>query len=425
MQFRIKNVVFADSFQFLSASLDTLVATLRKSGKENFVETWKYMGDDDIVFEKGHFPYTYFDCLDKLDVTALPPKNAFYNDLTDSEISDRDYRHAQDVWTRHKMTTFKQYHDFYVTTDVFLLADCFEAFRQAMLRAHGLDCLHFPSLPSLSCQMALKMTQVELDLITDPDMFLMIESGIRGGLSYVIWRFAEANHPTLPNYRLEEPISYLCNLDANSLCATCQTFSLPVGDFRFLTQSEIDAFDVNSVSDHPAYSLCPEHLTVEASFVSPTLEEMYEFVGSKHVPCDNLISNLRDKTFYVTHYRCLKFYLANGMRLVCTHRIVSFTQRPFMRPLVEYCNEQRQNAETEFESALYKLLPYSFFRKDLRESAKARQCETRVRFKETRHGRGQSHVQAQNDHKFRPGSRGVDASPHNDESSTRSRLHDT
>jgi len=92
MQFQIKNVVFADSFQFLSASLDTLVATLRKSGNENFVETRKYMGDDDVVFEKGHFPYIYFDCLDKLDVTALPPKSAFY-DLTDSEISDRDYRH--------------------------------------------------------------------------------------------------------------------------------------------------------------------------------------------------------------------------------------------------------------------------------------------------------------------------------------------
>jgi len=159
-------------------------------------------------------------------------------------------------------------------------------------------------------------------------------------------RFAEANHPTLPNYRPEEQISYLCYLDANSLYATCQSFSLPVGDFRFLTQSEIDAFDVNSVSDqsdreyilevnleypehlhdaHSAYPLCPEHLSMEASFLSPTLEEIYEFVGGKHVTCDKLISNLRDKTFYVTHYRCLKFYLAHGMRLVRTHRILSFT----------------------------------------------------------------------------------------------------
>jgi len=108
--------------------------------------------------------------------------------------------------------------------------------------------------------------------------------------------------------------------------------------------------------------------------ISPALEEMYEFVGGKHVPCDKLISNLRDKTFYVTHYRCLKFYLAHEMQLVCTHRIVSFTQRPFMRPFVKYCNEQRQNAETEFESALYKLLPNSFSerRARIRESASMR-----------------------------------------------------
>ena len=129
--------------------------------------------------------------------------------------------------------------------------------------------------------MALKMTQVELDLITDSDMFLMIESGIReGGLSYVSRRFAEANHPILPNYRPEEPISYLCYLDANSLYVTCQSFSLPVVDFRFLTQSEIDAFDVNSVSDqsdrgyilevdlqypehlHDAHSVSYTHLTL-------------------------------------------------------------------------------------------------------------------------------------------------------------------
>jgi len=141
-------------------------------------------------------------------------------------------------------------------------------------------------------------------------------------------------------------------------------------------------FDVNSVSDqsvrgyileldlsypehlrdtHSTYPLCPEHMTVEVSILSPTLEKMYEFVGGKHVPCNKLISNLSDKTVYVTHYRCLKFYLSHGMQLVCTHRIVSFAQLPFMRPFVEYYNEQRQNAEIEFESTLYTLLSNSFF----------------------------------------------------------------
>jgi len=98
LQFQIKNVVFTDSFHFLAASLDTLVSTLKRADKQKFVQTTKYLGDDDLVFEKGHFPYAYFDSLKRLDETTLPPKSAFYNDLTESDISDRDYNHAVSVW---------------------------------------------------------------------------------------------------------------------------------------------------------------------------------------------------------------------------------------------------------------------------------------------------------------------------------------
>jgi len=105
--------------------------------------------------------------------------------------------------------------------------------------------------------------------------------------------------------------------------------------------------------------------------LSPTLEQMYDHVGATHIPSTKLISNVKDKRFYVTHYRCLKFYLSQGMKLVHIHRIISFTHRPFMRPFDDYCNRHRQNAETDFESGLYKLLRNSFFGKtceNLRES---------------------------------------------------------
>jgi len=145
LQFQIKNVVFTDSFQFLAGSLDTLTSTLKRDGKDKFVDS-----NDDMVLEKGHFPYSYFDSLKRLDETSLPPKSAFYNDLTETEISDRDYNHALTVWQRFGMTTFKDYHDFYMKSDVLLLGDCFEAFRQCMLEAHGFDCLYFPTLPNMT-----------------------------------------------------------------------------------------------------------------------------------------------------------------------------------------------------------------------------------------------------------------------------------
>jgi len=113
---------------------------------------------------------------------------------------------------------------------------------------HGLDCLHYPTLPSMTMQMALKTTDVQLDLICDPDMYLMIESAICGGLSYVAQRYARANEASLPDYDAEQPTSYLTYLDCNSLYATFQTQALPVGDFRFLSEEEIRSFDLFTVA---------------------------------------------------------------------------------------------------------------------------------------------------------------------------------
>jgi len=130
---------------------------------------------------------------------------------------------------------------------------------------------------------------------------------------------------------------------------------LLVGKFRFLLPEEIQNFEVNSISDdsptgyilevdllyppslhsaHSAYPLCPEHVIVQQSMLSPTLEQMYDYVGTKHTPSTKLITNLNDKYYYVTHYKCLKFYLSQGMQLAKVHRILSFSQSAFMRPFI-------------------------------------------------------------------------------------------
>jgi len=83
----------------------------------------------------------------------------------------------------------------------------------------------------------------------------------------------------------------------------------------------------------------------------------------QHLKCTKLVSNLRDESHYVTHYRCLQFYLDHGLVLTRIHRVVAFVQRPLMLSFVAYCNEQRKNAKSEFESNLYKLLANSFYGK--------------------------------------------------------------
>jgi len=128
-------------------------------------------------------------------------------------------------------------------TDVLLLADIFQHFREDVLRKHGLDCLYYPTLPSLAWSLALKHTEVELDLITDPDMYLLLESSIRGGISTIGNRYSRANNELFDDHDPSKPTTYITYLDANNLYGKAQSEPLPLGHFRFLDADEISRFD--------------------------------------------------------------------------------------------------------------------------------------------------------------------------------------
>jgi len=131
------------------------------------------------------------------------------------------------------MQTMQNFHDHYLLTDVLLLADVFDHFRQSVIRHHKLDCLYFITLPSLAWAMAIKHKGARLDLITDPDAYLMLENSMRGGIAMISQRYASANNPLVDGYNSDEAKRYIVYLDANSLYATAQSEPLPVGNFRF------------------------------------------------------------------------------------------------------------------------------------------------------------------------------------------------
>ena len=117
----------------------------------------------------------------KLEETQLPPKEAFYFRLNDEGISDDDYVYVHNVWKAFEMKSLKDYHDLYNQTDVLLLADVFENFGNICCKDYNLDPAHYFTAPGLALDAALKVTEVELELLSDPDMLLMVEKGIRGG----------------------------------------------------------------------------------------------------------------------------------------------------------------------------------------------------------------------------------------------------
>ena len=136
-----------------------------------------------LLLRKGVYLYEYMSNWDNFEETKLPPKEAFHSNLDMSDISKCDYEHAQKVWKEFKLKNLGEYHNLYLKTDVLLLSNVFEAFRNTCLEYYKLDPAHFYTSPGLAWQACLKKTSVRLELLTDPDMLLMFEKGTRGSIT--------------------------------------------------------------------------------------------------------------------------------------------------------------------------------------------------------------------------------------------------
>ena len=99
-----KHLVFLDSFQFISLSLDKLVSNLPK-------ESFKYTSEEftgkklSLMSQKGVYPYDYMDCFEKFDQMELPTKEQFYSVLNDQHVTNGEYDHARKVWKTSNIKT--------------------------------------------------------------------------------------------------------------------------------------------------------------------------------------------------------------------------------------------------------------------------------------------------------------------------------
>ena len=173
-----KNIAFIDSLQFYKGSLDTLASNLNN---KDFKHLTSEFGIDklEILKRKDAYPYEWVDSYEKFKHPSLPEKKYFYSSLKDGKrdrsngyISDEQYEHLKNVWKISNFNTFEDFHNHYLKKDVLLLADSFEKFISTCLKYYNLDPCHYFSAPGLSCDAMLKMTEVELEKISDPDKYV-------------------------------------------------------------------------------------------------------------------------------------------------------------------------------------------------------------------------------------------------------------
>ena len=231
ISFSLGNVKFIDSINFLQSSLDKLVKST-----DSFPTMQRTFMEEDkrrLLLKKGIYPYEYMDSFERFEETKPPEKEKFYSSLSGKGITDEEYAHAQEVWKNFGCRNLGDYHDLYVATDVLLLADVFENFRKVCQEKYGLDPAHYYSAPGLSWDALLKKTGVELELLTDLDMHLFIERGMRGGISMASKRYAKANNPLVEGYNPAESTNYITYLDANNLYGWAKSLPLPKSGFHW------------------------------------------------------------------------------------------------------------------------------------------------------------------------------------------------
>jgi len=254
VSFTIGACVFKDSLQFMGKSLATCVESL---GSANFrVHDAEFAGECDelraLLRQKGVMPYDWMDGAEKLAATALPPIADFASKLTGAECSEEDYARAQRVWTLARCATMRDYLMLYLKTDVVLLADVFESFRDVGFDHYKLDPTHYYTLPGYSLDACLKFTGAAIGCLHDSlphahEMLDMLQRGVRGGVSVVSTRHAVANNPLLPGYDATQPNSFIMNWDANNLYGGAMCEALPVGDYSL---EHVGALEDERAAEH-------------------------------------------------------------------------------------------------------------------------------------------------------------------------------
>ena len=362
------NIVFKDSLKFMLSSLGALVNNLPKNGFKN-ISKYYTPEEVELIKQKGFYPYEYMNTEEKFNDTKLPPREVFYSKLSGKGISEKDYKHACNVWNTFKMKTFKDYHKLYNETDVLLLADVFENFRNLCLKIYGLDPVYYYTAPGLAWDACLKMTNINLELLSDPNMLLMFEKGIRGGISIISNRYGEANNKYMGNRFNKNKLSkYLMYLDANNLYGSAMFKKLPIHSFKWLTSGEMEKLFDNRVVQVWEKTPCILEVDLEYPENLHDLHNDYPFCPER-VECKNgvekLIPNLRNKTKYVIHYKNLIQCLKAGLKLKKIHRGIKFIESEWMKPYIEMNTNLRTKAKNNFEKDFFKLMNNSVFGKTM------------------------------------------------------------
>lgn len=417
---------FLDSYRFLPLALDELCSILYKSkGRSAFKtlfdnttreEQEVLFWNEQILSEKtetiidkdyqcsykikeakivkprvkGIYPYQFTDSFEKFNYNEVIPKEKFHDELNQKSISDQEYAQYLRVWQAIPKVTLGKYCELYLRTDICILADVFQSFREQCLECYSLDPCYFYTLAGYTYEACLKKTGVTLELLKDYDMLLMVEQGIRGGMSGVLGdRKVDVlgknfvTNPSIDKDAAEQ--EWLLYIDCNNLYGWAMSQKMPTGGFSWLNETQQNDLERNIrdnliCGDEDLGYILDVDLTVPKSTrfenfpIAPekkviTEEQLSAYSqsllgGERYSQTWKLIQDFKDKTNYIIHIKTLMLYCSLGADFKI-NRVIAFEQSYWLKQYIDFNTEKRSVAANDFEKDFYKLMNNAMYGKTM------------------------------------------------------------
>ena len=241
----------------------------------------------------------------------------------------------------------------------------------ACLKHYKLDPAHFYTSPGLAWKACLKRTGIKLELLTDPDMLLMFERGIRGGITQAVRKYASANNKYMGDrFDPKSESSYLQYLDANNFYGWPMSQPLPAGGFKWVDVNPNKISELTTRTDKGYILEVDVSYPRELHSSHNDLPFMCERMETNGV--EKLVPNLRDKKNYIIHIQALNQALQHGLRLDRIHQAIEFDQSPWLKTYIDFNTQLRTAAANDFEKDFFKLINNSVFGKTMENIRKHR-----------------------------------------------------
>lgn len=352
-----------------------------------------YHGNEytELLLERLTFPFRWFTNETLLNQTQFPEHSSFHDDAYNDLILEKEYSHSKYVYNTFGMKNMQQYLELFCKVQTLLIADVALLFNMFCEKNFYYYPFHFVSLTSFAFFIGNEMSPEKFEFCKNLQWTQLMRENCPSGIISICHRFAKSNNSECGKFNQNKPISYILNLDCNSMFNfILSNFKMPISNYTEI--ADVASFDISMLNNDSEWGYLllvdvstPRYLEkytdllpffaqrdfIKQEDLSPIQRKMLDEIGediTDPFAKNRIILSHHKKTNYLVYYKLLLFFLRMGAKIDKIKRVFKFRQTNWTKPFADKLSDIRLRAKSEktnFEEGLSKAMYCLFYGKSL------------------------------------------------------------